>query len=409
MQTVLKNRGEKVTDFLNSVGRNSEETRGAYLTALSGFQKFLDNRGHGYTLENIIEKIVKNEVDIYSLFDNFISFLLEKVPRGDRPRGNKLSPNTISLYVAGVRSYLEYYDIDINTRKFKRRVRLPKHIREDEEPIDASDIRKILLSCNNRRVKAYLLVLASSGVRANEATALRISDVEFSASPTKIHIRDSKTKVARHVYISDEATKFLQEWLDWKYHQRRDKQRTPVRKPDDSVFSKANFSKNPISPKGLYFKINLEFHNVLKTVQMDDRKEGMLRRKVTLHSFRRFVYTAMCNTVDQGYAEDFLGHSGSSYHTMKSEQRREIYVTKCMKYLTFLDYSGLEATGKNVEAKLEEKDREIAFLKQKYNESVQSVSLLSDEFALQSEKFASQSERLNKLEKQMQKSNRKIR
>ena len=48
---------------------------------------------------------------------------------------------------------------------------MPKLYREDEEPLDASDIRKILLSCNNRRLKAYLLVLASSDMRATEGLA----------------------------------------------------------------------------------------------------------------------------------------------------------------------------------------------------------------------------------------------
>ena len=36
-----------------------------------------------------------------------------------------------------------------------------------------------------------------------------------------------------------------------------------------------------------------------------------------------------------------------------------------MKYLTFLDYSDLEASGKSVEAKLDVKDREIAYLREK--------------------------------------------
>jgi len=45
---------------------------------------------------------------------------------------------------------------------------MPKSHREDEEPLDASDIRKILLACNNRRLKTYLLVLASGGMRAVE-------------------------------------------------------------------------------------------------------------------------------------------------------------------------------------------------------------------------------------------------
>jgi hypothetical protein len=39
-----------------------------------------------------------------------------------------------------------------------------KVAREDEEPLDAKDIRKILLACDIRRLKAYLLVLASGGI-----------------------------------------------------------------------------------------------------------------------------------------------------------------------------------------------------------------------------------------------------
>lgn len=50
---------------------------------------------------------------------------------------------------------------------------------------------------------------------------------------------------------------------------------------------------------------------------------------------------------------------------MKEEHRREIYASKCMKYLTFLDYSGLEMTSKNVEAQLVEKEKEIVYLKQR--------------------------------------------
>jgi integrase len=76
---------------------------------------------------------------------------------------------------------------------------MPKHYREDEEPLDISDIRKILLPCNNRRLKSYLLILASSGLRATEACALRLCDIDFSVNPTKIHVRKeySKTKVSR--------------------------------------------------------------------------------------------------------------------------------------------------------------------------------------------------------------------
>ena len=54
-----------------------------------------------------------------------------------------------------------------------------------------------------------------------------------------------------------------------------------------------------------------------------------------------------------------MGHAKSPYYTMKEPMRREIYATKCMKYLTYLDYSALEKTGKSFEAKLEQKDEQI--------------------------------------------------
>ena len=119
-----------------------------------------------------------------------------------------ITSSSIKLYIAAIRSYLAYHDIDVMPSKFKRKVKMPKSYREDEEPLDVSDIRKILLSCNNRRLKTYLLVLASGGMRAAEALAIRLKDIDFIVNPTKVHIRKeySKTKTARDVSISDEAT-----------------------------------------------------------------------------------------------------------------------------------------------------------------------------------------------------------
>jgi hypothetical protein len=91
----------------------------------------------------------------------------------------------------------------------------------------------------------------------------------------------------------------------------------------------------------------------------------MKRRKITLHSFRRFVKTVISDQTDQDYSEWFVGHSKSPYYTKKEPERREIYATKCMKYVTFLDYSTLEATGKNIESKLSEKEKEIQLLRQR--------------------------------------------
>jgi hypothetical protein len=44
-----------------------------------------------------------------------------------------------------------------------------------------------------------------------------------------------------------------------------------------------------------------------------------------------------------------------------------------MKYLTVIDYSTLEARGKSIVVNLQEKDREIAGLKEKYEQDMKAI------------------------------------
>jgi hypothetical protein len=59
VETLLKS-GEKgkVTDFHNSIGRNSENTMEVNFQPLSRLQKFLGK--YGFTPENIVDKLLKN-------------------------------------------------------------------------------------------------------------------------------------------------------------------------------------------------------------------------------------------------------------------------------------------------------------------------------------------------------------
>jgi integrase len=245
--------------------------------------------------------------------------------------------------------------------------------REDEEPIDAKDIRKILLCCNNRRLRTFILILASGGIRAREALAIRLKDVDFSTSHTKIHIRKefTKTRVARDIYISDEATHYLKQWLDWKYRN-KGIEWLEIPNSNDLVFA-VNSTNNEPNPSHIYFKIIIEFEKLLTIAGMDERKEGMSRRKITPHSFHRFVKTVISDQTNQDYSEWFLGHNKSPYYTKKEPERREIYAAKCMKHLTFLDYITLETVGKNIEAKLQQKDIEIHTMRQKYAQDIENM------------------------------------
>ena len=346
--------------FLDTVGKNSRKTRSNYETALVHLESFLSNRYDGkYNVDSIIDLISRNQMNVYELLDGFVSF---ECLKGSQ---EKNMPQSIKTHTAGIKSYFAYYDIDIIPSKFKRKVKMPKTLYEKEEPLDAADIRKILLACNNRRLKTYLLILASGGLRAVEACAIRVKDIDFKIKPTMIHIRAeyAKTRVGRDIYISDEATQYLKQWLDWKYRERSTN-------PDDLVF---NTFRVRSKPEILYGKIATEFTKVLKVAGLDERKEGMRRRMITLHSLRRFVKTVLSDEVGGDYSEWFLGHNGSVYYTKKESERREIYLTKCMKYLTFLDYTAVEARGKSIEAKLSEKDIEMRAIKEKYEQDLQTM------------------------------------
>ena len=189
----MSSSSESITKFLISIQRNSTKSKDVYEIGLHHFQIFLDQ--NSYTkrsnVETTLNLLLRGELNVYELLENFIANLMSTNPN--------LAPTSIRLYVAAVRSYLAYYDIDIIPSKFRRKVRMPKVYREDEEALDIQDIRKILFSCNNRRLKTYLLVLASGGLRVSEGLAIRLKDIDFTINLTKIHIRKEYTKTRRLV------------------------------------------------------------------------------------------------------------------------------------------------------------------------------------------------------------------
>jgi integrase len=178
----------KVRGFLESISRNSIKLKRSYSSGIILFQNFLDynkqqqqeeahqerEKYQDYSCETILQPLVEARLNVYELFNDFVSFILTTKP--------DITPKSVSLYITAIRSYFAFYDIDVIPSKFKRKVKMPKFYREDEEAIDTGDIRNILLNCNNRRLKAYLLILASSGMRAVEATAVRLKDIDFSVS-----------------------------------------------------------------------------------------------------------------------------------------------------------------------------------------------------------------------------------
>ena len=127
---------EPVKTFLSAKSRTSKNTSKSYLTALRIFNKFL----YPDTVEKILQPIIKGEKDAYRILDLFVGYMTK----------SGVPTTTQHFYMAAIKSFLGYHDIDVVPRIFKKKVGMPKMFREDEQAIDASDIRKILLKCNRR-------------------------------------------------------------------------------------------------------------------------------------------------------------------------------------------------------------------------------------------------------------------
>jgi hypothetical protein len=260
--------------------------------------------------------------------------------------------------------FLDFYDVEISPRKLKRKLGLPRipHIIKQALPRD--DIRVLLEACHDLRLKTVILFIAATGCRANEALHLRNSDIRLENNPANVRFRAeiTKTRTERIIYLTDEAARHLDAWLKYKYRIRKKTGKEPERYSEDFVFAVRNVRE---SHKTLYNNIVHQFGCLLDGLKRGDREQQTKansnsfyqpRRKITFHSIRRMVYTAISDTANVEYANWFIGHAASTYHRQTEADKIAMF-RKVEPHLTFLDY---ETKIKSLEQKEKENESIIA-------------------------------------------------
>jgi integrase len=354
-----------------------------YRDHLKPFESFAMNR-YDLDLDSLIINIREGKYNPYNILSEFAAYLRD-------PNFNRsLSSITLRNRVKAVKNFLEFNDVEISSNKFKLKVRLPKAIKKNKEALTKDDVRDILLACSDIRLKTYAMFLAATGMRAVEALSIRLKDINLDSNPVKVYIRGefTKTKQDRYVYLTSEIVQQLNTWLDYKYRHHRscyvDKKNgnykseyiTPARKSGDLVF--AVYSKPDNADLNiLYVHIATSYAKLLDRMGRGDREDNSMHRKITLHSFRRFVKSTISDLGYGDYSEWFIGHSGSTYYRKKDSEKAELF-RKIEPYLTFLDYSELEARGADVVTKLQEKDIQIEALTKKQEQFEQLIQSLID-------------------------------
>ena len=349
----LINRIDVISKYVKNVSIMNKSTADEYLRRLTSFKNFTSNAFDGLTVDELIIRIKEGKEDIFEVLNNYSSYL----------SNTNISTNTMKQRVITVKNFLEYHDIDISPRKFKLKIKLPKSIRKNKEALSKEDISDILNACSDIRLKTYVMLLASTGMRAEEALSLRIKDFDLEKSkPAKFSVRGeyTKTRTDRTAFLTNEMAQQLKLWIDYKYRTRRvsynDQQntisknktiteyRTPIKNETNLVFAVYQNKHTP-KTRSLYQDLVKAFAKTLDRIGKGAREDGNERRRqITLHSFRRFVKTTISDLGYVDYSEYFIGHSGSTYWRKKDSEKAEIF-RKIEPYITFLNIHQLERQG----------------------------------------------------------------
>jgi integrase len=383
-------RNRLVTKYIDNVKSMNASTAVQYRCELNSFAKFVYNT-YGCDVDSLIDRIYNNgtrhkktNFDPYDVLSRYTASLV-----------GTIAPTTVKHRILTTKNFFEYCDIEISPKKFSLKVRLPKSVRKEKEPLSKEDIVTILNVCSNIRLKTYIMLLAATGMRATEAVSIRICDLDFESNPSKLFVRGeyTKTKSDRTILLTHEVAQQLKYWLEFKYRTRRvsfyeknthksiSEYRTPSKVDYHLVFSMNASSKGYlyVSTHSLYVEFASGFGKTLEQLGRAQREEspGANHRKITLHSFRRWAKSTISDLGYYDYSEWFIGHSGSTYYRKNEKEKIEIF-KKIEPYLTFLDYEELERKGADIASQLEEKDKMIQNMMRKQEQFEQLIQSLID-------------------------------
>lgn len=379
-----------VAKYVNSVKSMSNSTAQIYKNHLDDFAKYA-HKIYKCNIDNLVHKILNydnqnkvTKLNPYDVLSSYAAYLT-----------GAIAPITIKQRIVTVKNFFEYCDIEVSVRKFKLKVKLPRSVQKDKKALTKGDIVDILNACSNVRLKTYVMLLAATGMRASEAISVRICDLDLDSNPPRLYLRGeyTKTRSDRTVLLTQEVAKQLRNWSEYKFRKRRvsyyDKRtsksiseyRVPLKMDNDLIFSMNASSQGylSVSIRSLYVEFSTIFGNMLDRMGRGQREEsaGAQHRKITLHSFRRYVYSTIADLGFSDYANFFIGHSGSTYYRKSEKEKGEIF-TRIEPYLTFLDYEELDRKGADIASQLEEKDRMIQNMMRKQEQFEQLIQSLID-------------------------------
>ncbi len=297
-----------IEQYLDSITNRSKKNHvGSILNSFNIFCNQKYTKSSQQLLDDLSDEINKTNSNdkVYVLFNHFKDWLLVDHPEivyyfGKNQTQKKSikarHPNTVRLYLIKIRSIFEEIgNIEINSRLFNKRVKVPKAEEEDPEPFTKEQMRLLLDRCSNHAKLKYM-VQKDTGCRIGELVQLRKRDIDVTKSPMEIKIQASytKTKKARIVFVTRETAPMLKRLLNKK-------------QDDELIFG---------TSEDVYVATGTEktiFAYYRKEVAKDYPEFGEIyqsngRHKKTIHSIRSYCATQCSEAIDESWGHGYIGH-----------------------------------------------------------------------------------------------------
>jgi hypothetical protein len=143
------------------------------------------------------------------------------------------------------------------------------------------------------------------------------------------------------------------------------------------IFSVYQIHKKP-NPNNIYNDLVRGFAKTLDRMGKggfeDDNKR---RRKITLHSFRRYVKGVISDLGFGDFSDYFIEHIGSTYYRKTEKEKQELF-SKVEPSLTLLDFPTLERKGADFQSKIDTLEQENTMLRKNQEIREDALASLSD-------------------------------
>lgn len=288
------NEYSSITDFLT--GCKSPFTAKGYKTALNKFFNWAAANYEGFNPDASI-RIKPDKLNPIVLQ---YAMHLKKVAKTTHDfRRGEISVNSVMYYLSPIKTFYDNNDRTLSWKKIFRYV--PEETVRHYHVYNKEEIEKILAVANHRE-RVIVLVLMTSGIRAQALVNLQKRDLEILPDKIGHFTVYARTRDYYHTFCTPECTAAIEFYLNWRTEMGEEvTPESPLIR--DSI--KDKFAKGTKTPR------HLSYIRLWEIMQKLLRKANISNANVQPnHSFRKFMNTAVANAkANPLFKEIMLGHS----------------------------------------------------------------------------------------------------